>query len=145
MHSATKTTQKKRFWTALLWKLENSGIVSTATFFIVDRIKWQFLFTYAQISVIHMSLLNYTHPCLCTRLTFWCNPQGTCHSKEWQSPLCFCGFGFGGKKKSNCPCQLLFITGNCLALLKNHWSAFPQWKHSRSQITKGKSACNAAD
>lgn len=67
--------QKKRFWTALLWKLGNSGILSTATFFIVGRIKWQkFLFTYASyILMIHMSLLNFTHPCLCMQLTFWYN------------------------------------------------------------------------
>lgn len=38
----------------------------------------------------------------------------------------------------------MFITQNCSALLKNHWSAFPPWKYSRSQFTKEKSACKAA-
>jgi len=25
---------------------------------------------------------------------------------------------FGGKRNCNCPCRLMFITGDCLALLK---------------------------
>lgn len=93
--------QRKKVWTNLLWKLGNSRIVSTTAFFIVDWIKWQkFLFTYSSyILTSHMSLLNFTQPYFCMRVAFWYSQWGTCHSKELQSPLCFCGAVLGEKKK----------------------------------------------
>lgn len=93
--------QRKRVWTNLLWKLGNSRIVSTTTFFIVGWIKWhKFLFTYASyILTRHMSLLSFTHPYFCVRVAFWYSQWGTCHSRELQSPLCFCGVVLGEKKK----------------------------------------------
>lgn len=93
--------QRKRVWTNLLWKLGNSTIVSTTTLFIVGWIKWQkFLFAYASyILTSHMSLLDFTHPYFCMQVAFWFSQWGTCHSKELQSPLCFCGGVLGEKKK----------------------------------------------
>lgn len=135
---------QKRFWTALLWKWENSGLVSTATLLLTES---------------NGSFYSPTHRFQWSTCHSWTSPTRVC-ARGWHSGaiheahaiqrsynllFVFVSSVFGGKRKSNCPCQLMLITQNRLALLKNHWSAFPWWKHARSQITKGKSACNAAD